>query len=277
MKKQFATTLTALLFLPFFLSGYDVESTVAYDYFRGIPDGSYNGNSGVYFAANSNVCVCDITAIQLGGSFGIYNWDGRDNLVFKNDKNPLYQGFLTLGAASSFDSFNGGLVYDHMFTNHFGIYRLSPSIGQIRYQVGYQFNQDELGLWGTVRTNTSHKSALGIPVSFRAINQLNGFWSHNFCNGAFTSLWIGAPIGNSLIRHGSAGVLTAGFLARAPLTSSWALDAHGSYMLSKKSNSSRNYSASIAVGISYLFGCSNASYLPLVNNSLFLVDTNYNE
>lgn len=285
MKKQFATFLTAIFLIQRSLFAFEVELNASYDYFRGIPDGSWNGNSGAYISANSSLPVFDCVALQLGGSFGIYNWDGRQNLVFKNSKYNLNQGFVTVGASTSYNQFNFGIAYDHMFSKHFGLYDLSPSIGQVRYQLGYQFCQDEIGLWGTAHTNTPHKSALGIPTSFRAINQLNAFWTHAYNTCAITTLWIGAPFGNSLIHsHGSAGVITAGFFARVPLQDRFYLDAHGSYMRAKKAHGahqSRNYGANIAVGITYLFGSScestTSSYLPLVNNSLFLVDTNHNQ
>lgn len=284
MKKQFATLLIGFLSIWAPLLGLNLELNVSYDYFRGMPDGSWNGNNGVIFAANMGTCVWDCIGVQAGGSFGIYNWDGRGNLVFNNPKKLEQQTFATAGLFSSFGHFNAGLVYDHLFTKHFGIFDLNPSIDQLRFQGGYQFCSEEFGVWGTAHLHTSHKWALGVPISFKAINQINVFWTHFFENCAMTTLWIGAPYENSLrYSHKPAGVLIAGFSLRVPLTERLLVDGNGSYMRARRSHGvqqSKNYAANICIGITYLFGeaCPNfgTTYMPLANHSNFLVDTNSN-
>lgn len=285
MKRQLATLLIGIFWINTSLFGFNLELNASYDYFRGLPDGSWNGNSGAFLAANGSVCLYDCLGVQAGGSFGLYNWDGRGNLVFKNPKKVEQQAFITVGAFSSFDQFNAGVVYDRLFTKHFGIYDLDPSIDQLRLQSGYQFCSEELGVWGTLDLTRSHKRALGVPVTFKAIGQINAFWTHFFENSSKATLWMGLPYRKSLMfPHAKAGNFIAGFSLHAPLTSSLFIDANGSYMKARTSHGvrqSRNYAASICVGITYLFtgecACDDFTYMPLANHSNFLVDTNVNQ
>jgi hypothetical protein len=284
MKKHFATFLIAILWLNSALFGYSLELNSSYDYFRGLPDGSWSGNNGGVAKANFGMCLYDCLGVQAGGSYGVYNWDGRGNVVFKNPKKVQQEGFVTAGLVASYESFSAGLVYDRYFTKNFGIYCLDPSFDQLRFHGGYQFGCEEVGVWGTAFLTSSHKRALGIPVKFRAMNQLNFFWSHFFQNGSKTVLWLGAPFRNSLMfRHKKPGSLIIGAALRAPLMERLYFDGYGSYMAARRSHGvkqTRNYAANICIGVTYLFGdaCADAecSYLPVANHSNFLVDTNVN-
>lgn len=284
MGRYLSRTLALLLSAHLSLAAYFFEANTSYDYFRGIPDGSWNGNSGALVSLNAADCYFDGICFQLGGSFGIYNWDGRENLVFKNAKNPLYEGFLTAGGTWQSDDYTFGLVYDRIFTNHFGIYDTSPSFDQLRFHAGYQLCYETFGVFGTCHLSTSHKKALGIPVAFRAIDQMNLFWGHTFDNSAKTLLWLGAPYRKSLrFPNKTAGVLTAGVALRAPLTDNLYFDGHGSYMRARNahgSEQSRNYAASVCIGITYsLDPCEGENFfvMPVANNANFLVDSNHNQ
>lgn len=283
MKKQFAIVLMGIFLIPINIFGFNLELNTSYDYFRGMPDGSWNGNSGGFFSANVGASLNDCVDVQAGGSFGLYNWDGRENLVFKNPKAVQNEAFITVGFDYTAGQFNAGLVYDRLFTKHFGIYDLNPSVDQLRFQGGYQFCCEEFGLWGTIHLETSHKRALGVPIAFRAIDQINLFWSHYFENSAMTTMWLGVPYRNSLrFPHKTAGLVTAGFSFQAPLTERLYLDGHGSYMGSRKTFGIKqriNYAANVCIGITYLFGdeCSSFTYMKVANNSNFLVDTNLNQ
>ena len=275
----------SFLWIHSLLIGYSLELNTSYDYFRGIPDGSWNGNSGLLLAVNSDIPLFDCVGLQVGGSYGLYNWDGRGNLVFANPKTVEQIGFFTAGLSSSFCQWNGGIVYDRLFTEHFGLYNLDPSIDQLRFQVGYSLCSDELGIWGTTALTTAHESALGIPTTFKAIGQMNLFWRHFFENCAQTALWIGMPYQNSLrFHHGRAGDFIAGFSFRVPLSEQLSLDGNGSYMAARSSpgvTQSRNYGSNICVGLTYWFtdddlGCT-SPYMSIANHSNFFVDTNVNQ
>lgn len=282
MKKQLSTFLFTLLSVTS-LTAFDLELNTSYDYFRGIPDGSWNGNNGLLFAANSGLSAYDCVNFQLGGSYGFYNWNGRGNVVFKNTKNFEHVGFITAGASSSHCDFNFGLVYDRIFTNNFGIYLLNPSFDQLRFQTGYVWCSNEFGLWGTLDLSRSRKSALGIPVKFKTIGQLNLFWKHWFENGAETTLWLGSPYRTSYkFSHGRAANFIAGFTFRTPLTDQLFLEGYGSYVFARHSHGveeSRNYGANICVGLTYHFyGCNPCErpYMAIANHSNFLIDSNHN-
>lgn len=288
MKKQVATILISFFWMQALLSGYSLEVNTSYDHFRGLPDGSWNGNDGALIAINSGISVYDCVGLQLGGSYGLYNWNGRGNLVLANPKQIEQIGFVTAGASSSFCNFNGGLVYDRLFTKYFGLYDVSPSVDQLRLQLGYSFCCDEVGIWATHDLTTAHENALGIPVSFRTIGQVNLFWSHLFYNCAKATLWIGTPYRNSLMFSGGrAGTLIAGFSFRAPLTNCLFLDGNGSYMGARRSDGvvqSRNYGSSLCLGLTYIFGgngccecCDGTPYMSIANHSNFFVDTDANQ
>lgn len=284
MKKQFAILLLGFFWIPSVLLSFNVELNTSYDHFRSLPDGTWNGNNGAVLAANADVCLYDYMGVQAGASYGVYNWDGRENYVFKNPRRTLQQVFVTAGLFSSFCQFNAGIVYDRLFTKNFSVYSLNPSIDQVRFQGGYEFCNEELGIWGTVNVTTAHKQALGIPVSFRAISQINVFWTHAFDNYAKTTVWIGMPYKNSLMfSHRLPGTFIAGFALRAPLTDRLYLDGHGSYMNARSGHGTKqsgNYAANICIGITYSFGdeCPNegCAYMPVANNSNFIVDTSLN-
>lgn len=285
MKKQVATFLMSFLWIKALLAGYSLELNTSYDYFRGLPDGSWNGNNGALIAANGSFSVYERVDFQLGGSYGLYNWDGRGNVVFANPKKLEQVGFVTAGLSSTLCEWKGGIVYDRLFTDHFGIYDLNPSIDQLRFQVGRSFCYDEFGVWGTVALTTAHKKALGVPTTFKSIGQMNLFWRHIFENCSQTVLWIGMPYQNSLMfPHGRAGNFIAGFSFRMPLTSQLFLDGNGSYMAARTSHGvsqSRNFGSNICIGLTYCFTsdveCCESPYMSIANHSNFFVDTNENQ
>jgi hypothetical protein len=267
------------------LSGVCVEVTTSYDYYRGIPDGSWNGNTGGIIGLNSAIAVFEGVKFQLGGSYGVFNWDGRGNVVFSNPKKAEQVGLLTVGLSSSYCEWNAGIVYDRLFTNHYSIYALNPSVDQFRFRTGYVFCSEEVGFWGTIRLTKSHHRALGVPVNFKAINQINLFWKHEFENCSYAMVWIGMPYGSSLrFPHGKAGNGIFGFSFRAPLMQHLFLDGIGSYMFARHSHGvrqSRNYGSNISIGITYIFedGCCNCEepYMEAANHSNFFVESNVNQ
>lgn len=284
MKKQFAIFLMGLLLIHTHIFGYFLEVNGSYDHFRGMPDGSWNGNNGAVASVNIGAPIYQCIAGQIGGSYGLYNWDGRQSQVFCNPTIPLQQGFITAGIVSNYGAFRLGVVYDRMFTDNYGIYSVNPSLDQVRFHGGYKFSCEEVGVWGTAHITTIHKSALGLPLKFRAIDQMNLFWTHQFRNCAKTTVWAGIPYRCSVMFPSQlAGTFIAGVAIRAPLTKCLYFDGHGSYMGARSSGvvRARNYNANICLGITYLFGNSycgrDYSFLPVANNTNFMVDTNLNQ
>jgi hypothetical protein len=267
------------------------DVALALDYFRSLPDGSWSGNFGAFSSLNLAVGIPKERygfGAQVGGSYGLYDWDGRgSNTGLGNTKALQQQAFLTLGLfrmTPECSGFNAGVVYDFMFNKEFGVFALDPYMTQVRAQFGYLIQGgNEVGFWGTINTHTSHRETEQIPVKFRAVPQVNLFWSHYFKNHAQTMLWGGTPYRRGLMYPSSrAGRYIIGASFRAPLTRSLSVFGHGVYMAATSGSAtqeSRNFAANVCFGVNYSFGGCKAGqrpYLPLANNSNFLADTNLN-
>lgn len=279
-------------YFPFPMAG---ELQVAYDNFRGIPEGTWNGNTGALVGANFGVSVCEGFGVQAGGSYGVYDWYGRGDVNADSSATAVQQqGFLTGGLfqkGAFCCDFRSGLVVDWMFNKNFGVFALNPSIGQGRLQIGYLLpGCHEVGFWGTLNIGTSHRTVVDTSVAFQAISQANLFWRCFFGNGSETMVWAGVPYRKSLMfSDGRQGQYLLGASFRAPLTSDLRIEGHMVYMGPRGNTASpkfRNYDANITLGLSYAFGmgfdCTQDSresepYLPLANNSNFLVDTSLSD
>lgn len=266
------------------------EVTLAYDNFRGMPDGSWNGNAGGLVAADFALSIGECYGLQFGGSYGIYDWDGRGTIAGGQTCSQQQQGFVTVALYRQVpccEGLQGALAVDWMFNRHLGVFGLDPNFGQFRFQLGYLFDgRHEIGVWGTADLNKVHKDAYEISVGFRAVSQVNLFWRYYFCNGAESMIWAGAPYKDSLMFHKNQGEYILGANFRVPLSSNLYLDAHGVYMGGSGNSVSRhfqNYSADAYLGITYSFGAGSGEcwsqcrpYMPIANNSNFLIDTSLN-
>lgn len=270
------------------------EVGIAYDSFRGPAEGTWNGNAGGVIGANLGVAVWNGFGAQFGGSYGVYDWNGRGPLGSRSNGTVQQQGFLTGGVfykTPCESGFQGGAVVDWMFNKKFGVFGLDPSFGQARFQAGYLFcGSDEVGVLGTVNLDTSHKSAFHIPVSFRAIGQVSLFYRHLFQNCSEAMVWAGVPYRKSLMFSGKrAGKFLLGASFRAPLTSCLSVEGHGVYMApqgNRYSHKFQNDSVNVSIGLTYSFGAGSCDccelwrarpYMPVANNSNFLVDTSLND
>jgi hypothetical protein len=267
------------------------DAALALDYFRSLPDGSWAGNSGAFASLNLATAISKESygfGAQLGGSYGLYDWDERGSTTTGNATALQQQAFITVGLfrrTPCSSGFNAGLVYDVMFNKQFGVFALSSIVGQLRGQLGYLVKGgNEIGVWSAIDTETSHKETSQIPIKFRSISQVNVFWTHYFKNLAQTSLWAGTPYRRGLMySSGRAGTYLFGASFKAPLTRALSVVGHGAYMGARSGSAfqeSSNYAANVTFGINYSFGgCQGGQrpYLPLADNSNFLVDTNLNE
>jgi Family of unknown function (DUF6666) len=287
-----------LLLCAMHLSGLDAgspivgDATIAFDTFRSLPDGSWVDNTGAFIGLNAGAPLPLLfrggLGIQVGGSYGLYDWTGRGSAVAGSDKSMQQQGFITVALfkrGCCCDGLNFGLAYDWMVNDNFGVFALNLSISQVRYQASYLFRaRDEFGFWGTAHTNTSRKTTMAIPVAFRAINQINLFWRHSFRNCAEIEIWGGVPFGRGLM-FSTPGQFILGANFEAPIAACWAIHGHAAYMHPHSAPGpveSENSASNVCIGIRYLFGrskeraCSFRPYLPLANNSNFLADTSVN-
>ncbi len=267
------------------------DVVLAVDYFRSLPEGSWEGNSGAFSSVNLAIGIPNDKngfGAQVGGSYGLYDWEGRGSNATGNTKAVQQEGFVTVGLfrmTPHCSGLNVGVVYDWMYNKESSVFALDPQFSQVRGQIGYLWNNDnEFGVWGSTYIDTAHKNAAQIPVKFRAVSQVNAFWTHHFKNSAQTMLWAGTPYRRGLMyTDGRPGQFIIGASFKAPLTSNLSVVGHGSYMAARSgpaSSTSKNYAANLCFGISYAFGdcgTDETPYMALADNSNFIVDTNLND
>lgn len=264
------------------------ELSIGVDDFRSLPEGSYEGNIGAFLSLNLKAPLPKSFFIEAGGSYGLYDFAGRTSTSFKNTNSFQQQGFIT-GSVSRetpcSSGINVGVAYDWMFNKNFGVFAVDPSISQVRGQLGYLIKGgNELGILGTIDTNTSHQKYESLPLKFRAISQANLFWCHYFKNNAYGMLWAGTPYRQGLMySSGRAGRYIIGGRFWAPLTRSLSMNGHFAYMGAQSASNgieSKNYAANVSFALTYAFGhhkLKQTPYMGLADNSNFLVDTNLNQ
>lgn len=272
---------------PFYSSSCPIEFdfAVAADYFRSLPEGSFEGNMGAYGSLNMKASLPHAIFLQAGGSYGAYDWAGRSSTPTSTESKKIQEQVFVTGALSretpSFSGFNAGLAYDGMWNRNFGLFAKNPYIAQVRGKLGYLFKGgNEIGLWGTINVLTVHEEDL---LEFRAVCQANAFWCHNFGGKSYLMLWGGVPYKRGLMYNdGSSGKFLAGARFDVQVTKSLSLFGHGSYMGAKHQdglNEAKNYAANVCFGISLALGkrrVQKSHYMELADNSNFIVDTNLN-
>lgn len=274
-----------------------LEAFVGADNFRGIPDYDNGDNHGVLAGLNVATPIPYLkrhgVGFQLGGSYGAYDFAGRSS---PNNKEIQSQGFLSVGLfirPQPCTPLSLGIAYDWMFNKNFSIYAEDPTIEQLRAQIAYFLTaSDEIGIWGTYDTSTAHKLLkcgwYDSQMNYRAISQANVFWRHIFEGGTESNVWVGTTTKHRLNRQHSdhAGKFIVGVELTVPFLDSWALLGRACYMqpgTKRGAVGSREYTSNIAVNLVYYFGgdsnntesVSSAAwmpYLPLANNSNFMVD-----
>lgn len=264
-----------------------MDFTLALDDFRSLPEGSWEGNWGGVAAINLKAALPHSCSVQLGGSYGLYDWYGRSS-TFSQDLNGLQQqGFITVAASRQTKKSSGvnvGIAYDWMLNKNFGLFVVNPCFDQIRAQLGYLIKDgNELGAWASYGITESHKESQSIPLRFRGISQVNLFWCHYYKSHGYTMLWAGTPYRRGLMYDsGRPGTFTLGAQFSVPLAKSLSIQGTAAYMGARKTlgtTSSANYAADMLIGITYSFGkrrITQSPYMTPANNSIFMTDTNQN-
>lgn len=263
----------------------EIDFTLALDNFRSIPDGSWQGNSGALAAVNFKAPLPSSFSVQLGGSYGLYDWYGKDSIPSQSGLQQ--QGFITVAASRETEEssgFNAGIAYDWMLNNNFSVFCVNPFFDQIRAQIGYLLDGgNEIGAWASYGITTSYKESQQIPLQFRGISQVNLFWCHYFKSHGYTMLWAGTPYRRGLMyTSGRPGTFTVGAQFSVPLTDYLSVQGTASYMGARKVSGispSSNYSADVLIGITYSFGkrrIKQSPYMTPANNSIFMSDSNQN-
>src|SRR5436309_3061686 len=110
------------------------EVGVAYDSFRSLPQGSWEGSTGALVKINVAVPVdilCEGLGLQAGGSYGVYDWSGHAASLSGNLKEVQQGGFVTAGAfwvTPYCEGVNAAIVYDWMINKNYAIFGLSPNL-----------------------------------------------------------------------------------------------------------------------------------------------------
>jgi hypothetical protein len=266
------------------------------DTFKGISDSSFPGNFGAVAGLNSGVLLPFLDDYGLGWqtglSYGIYDFDGRSTTWVDQSKSQQ-QIFLTTGffhKAKGDRRLSYGVVYDWMFNDMWGLGGVSPTLGQWRGQIEYALSGcNAVGVWGCARDLSSVQSRpFQTEITNRAISQANLFWHHKFCSGADSYLWFGIPDHGRINGDGSLIDWTLGASVQVPLSEQLALYANGAYFhpsAAAGATAAVESGYDIGMGVVWYFGggarsraingrCANA-YMPVANNSSFLVDQSY--
>ncbi len=267
------------------------------DSWRGLPDispGSANWglSTGVNFGSRLGA-LSDATGIggQIGGSFGVYDWMGRPGLG--NNDEAQTQGFFTYGLfrkANEFTPWSASVVQDWMVNNNYALDGVSPTLSQIRVQIGYALNTwNEVGFWGAWHCLEAERFTLGpqFPATvWRSVDQYNAYWHHKWGEGGpDTWVWLGLPENNRLQGPGSLGDFIVGWLGEAPLTDRLSIYGTVTYMHPSSSaglQGAAEETWNVSFGVAFYPGYNARSstvagqcwmpQLPVANNGTFLVD-----
>ena len=275
--------------LPLTINGF-----AAVDSWRGPSDGHFQNNNGFKKGLNVGGLLPVLgeygIGAQLGASYGLYDSTGRASAA--NAGNEIQQQtFITGGffrRATPELPLAGGVVYDGMINDSFGVFAQSPYLSQFRLQLGYLITPgDELGFWMTQHGPGNTHYPDGIATSFRGVNQYNLFWHHHYQRSSGdTWSWIGVPNHHRLDGDGSLGQLILGSAGSVPLSERTTMYAVANYMMPSSRPSaegSTQDSFYVGFGVSHFIGpkarhataAGNAgeAYLPVADNATFFVDT----
>lgn len=268
-----------------------------FDSFRGVSDDLYNNNFGAVAGVNASTGLFGLADYgigwQLGMSFGAYDWKGSSAARPRTTQQQLFvtTGFFRKAAGNQRLSF--GLVYDWMVNDNWGAFGVNPTMGQWRGQIEWALSgRNAVGIYGCYRGLYSVQTYSGQQVTFdvrnQAVNQVNLFWHHKFASGADSRVWVGVPEQSRLYERGSLGDFIIGANLQMPVTDRLALYGNAQYMNPSASASlvaTAEEGWNIGAGIVWYFGGHARSkkingkcwlpYMPVANNSTFLVDQAY--
>jgi hypothetical protein len=282
-----------------------------WDNFRGVSDGQFQGNNGFVNGFNVAAPLCERLGLawQGGMSYGAYDLSGRSFIAPFNQTQQQF--FVTTGFFRRADvgsPISGGIVYDWNINNNYGELNNSPTLGQWRGQIAWALGpMNEIGMFGTLRDRGDQKvGAFGVQ-DYRAISQGNIFWHHKYAAfGGDSWFYVGVPDRHRLAQDpgdffasgsgGSLGQVIFGTNWLVPVTDYVSVYANGMYMkpsahpgLQFDTNGNLAIASNqefwnIAIGVAIYPGGAARSrtvagrkwmpYLPVANNSTFLVDTN---
>lgn len=269
------------------------------DAFRGLPDGTRLGNFGIVNGVNGGAPLPLLSRYGIGGqlgvSYGIYDFQGRD---FADERSRAQeQVFITSGLFRRADEgmpLNLGVVYDALINDNYGSFSSEPYLGQWRGLIGFCVSaRNELGWWGAFADRRDTQNIPGGAGTFRTVTQNNFFWHHNFLNGADSWLWVGIPERHRLnlqtnpaLPGGSLYEWNLGGLINVPLTYRTGIYGNFAYFCpsAPAGDAAIEEAWQLGVGLTFTpFASSRNSsvagrrwspLMPIANNGTMAVDTN---
>lgn len=262
------------------------------DTFRSIVDGDFQSNFGSVTGANAAAPLPGLEALglgwQFGASYGLYDFSGRSSSS-AHPSAAQQQIFITTGLfhrGNNGQRLSYGMVYDWMVNHNYGFMAASPTLGQWRGQAEWAFSgRNSLGLWATVRDRGYDRGTNQNPLTLRPLSQLEIFWHHKYVQGADSWFYLGLPTAKKLGGLGTLGSLIMGGSAQVPISRQLAIYANAMYMWPSASpgpTAATQDAYNVSVGLAWYPGRNARTrtinggcwlpYLPLANNSNFLVD-----
>jgi hypothetical protein len=168
-----------------------------------------NGDFGASVGANLGFALLREAGIgfQAGTSLTVSDFRGTPYTGARSRE----QEFTTMGFFHNADcggGWNGGAVYDLLDDDYF----VDFHFGQVRAQLGYQFQCNDIGVSFTVPVFGTVTSTPALPGNrFEPFSQILGYWQHTWATGTTTEFRLGAPT------DPNAGELILGASATCPL------------------------------------------------------------
>ena len=276
-----------------------------FDSFRGPSENVLSGNNGGSGGANIGLPLGQTLgdlgiAGQFGASEGVYDWNGRVNVLGGNQA-AQSQTFFTYGIFRRADAdrpVSWGVVQDWMVNQNWGVFTVGNSLSQWRGQIAYAVNdRAEFGINGMLRdkgasTTIAVPGAAPITTSYRVVNQVNVFYHRKIvrCGG---DMWFyfGVPEAYRINRAagGSLGSTIFGQNFLIPVSDRAAVYCNWNYMNPSQSSSTPQGAAdevwNLSFGMAFYPGQTARSttvagrkfmpLLPVANNGTMFIDSNF--
>lgn len=267
-----------------------------FDSFGAIGDYSYPNNFGVVTGLNSAVPLFGLQekgfGWQTGVSYGVYDLEGRDGGQPQTSQQQIFvtTGFFRKAKCDERVSF--GLVYDWMFNTNYGVGAVDPTLGQWRGQIEYAMSDaNALGVRGALHDNIARNNGAYYQrqalYENQAVSHGEVFWHHAFCEtNADTYLYMGITQNDRLSGDGSLYDWLLGVSGEVPLSDRLTLYANAQFVHPTGpagETSAIDMGYNVSMGFAWYFGgCARTRsvhgpygpYLPIANNSSFIVDSN---
>jgi len=276
---------------------YGTVLSIGNNAFKGISDNGAESNFGLVSSVNVGASPGMLAdrgiGVQVGGSYGIYDFSGRTASVAEQSS-VQEQFFLTFGAfrrAEACQQIQGGIVYDVMANDNWGTFSNEPFLTQWRAQGEYLLSDfNSIGIIVTRRDHGDDQligpAIPGATGVWRPVSQASFFFHHRWDNGADSYLWLGFPEkqrpGDA---PGSLGQSIIGTSFHVPVTDAMGVYTTGTYMRPSSGPGAAGAGEetwNIGMGLTWFPGRNAASpsvagncnmpYMPVANNGNFLVD-----